>query len=184
MLWLGRGRPDSADAAGAGRVVDAARQAAKTAGIAWRETNYLLLRRGPYLIGAGLDESIEGAPHAVNGRFVNLFDPDLRVRREVVLAPGSRWFLLDLDAVAASGPRVLLSACKALTLKQTSDRLTLAVEGVAHTPAVVLLAATTTPRSVTLAGKALQTFEFDAQEHLLRIRFENDSAPRELGVEF
>ena len=85
VLWL-RERPAqfSADAAGAGRVVDAARQAAKTAGIAWRETNYLLLRRGPYLIGAGLDESIEGAPHAVNGRFVNLFDPDLRVRREVV----------------------------------------------------------------------------------------------------
>jgi hypothetical protein len=185
VLWL-RERPAqfSADAAGAGRVVDAARQAAKAAGVQWRETNYLLLRRGPYLIGAGLDESIEGAPHSVSGRFVNLFDPDLRVRREVTLAPGSRWFLLDLDAAGGNSPRVLLSACKVLPLKQSPDRLTLAVEGVAHTPAIILLAASKPPRAVTLAGKPIETFDFDAQEHLLRIRFENDSAPRELGLEF
>jgi len=185
VIWL-RERPArfSADAPGAARVVDAVRQAAGDTGLKWRETNYLLLRRGPYVIAAGLDESIEGAPHVVRGRFVNLFDPELQVRTEVTLAPGSRSFLLDLNATKDRRPRVLLSACKVLPLSATSDRLKLAVEGVGQTPALVLLAAQKTPKSVTLAGKAIDTFEFDAKEHLLRVRFENEARPRELELGF
>jgi len=185
VIWL-RERPAqfSADVAGAGRVVDAARQAIQAAGLRWRETNYLLLRRGPYVIGAGLDESIEGASHRLRGRFVNLFDPELRVQPEITLTPGSRWFLLDLDAVGGRGPRVLLSACKALPKEQTANGLRLTVEGVGRTPAVILVATAKPPRAVMLDGKPLETFAFDAKERLLRIRFENEAAPRDLDVEF
>jgi len=185
VMWL-RERPVqcSASAAGASRVVEATQQAAAAAGLKWRETNYLLLRRGPYVIAAGLDESIAGAPHVARGRFVNLFDPDLQVRTEITLAPGSRSFLLDLDAAKTRRPRVLLSACKALPLTATSSRLKLAVEGVGQTPALVLVAAQKAPRSVTLAGKPIDTFEFDTKQHLLRVRFENEARPRELELEF
>jgi len=38
--------------------------------LAWRQTNHLLLRRGPYVIAAGLDESVEGAPKRLRGRLL------------------------------------------------------------------------------------------------------------------
>jgi hypothetical protein len=185
VVWL-RERPAdlSASAKGAARIVEATREAAQAARLKWRETNYLLLQRGPYLVAAGLDESIGGAPRKVTGRFVNLFDPELRVRHEVVLAPGSRWFLLDLDAARRRAPHVMLSAGKALPVEATRDRLTLAVEGVGDTPSLLLLESPKPPRTITLDGKPLESFDYSAREKLLWIRFENEARPRELDVQF
>lgn len=185
VIWL-RERPAdcAASAAGAVRVVEATRTAARAAGLKWHETNYLLLRRGPYVIGAGLDESIDAKPRALRGRFVNLFDPELRVRTEVVLEAGTRVFLLDLDAVRGRKPQVLASACKALPKDESRTRLVYTVEGVGQTPALVLLAAPSAPRAVSLAGTPLKTFDYSKRERLLWIRFENDAIPRELSVEF
>src|SRR6185295_8677384 len=39
------------------RLISSINQAARKAGLKWKETNYLALRRGPYVVGAGLDES-------------------------------------------------------------------------------------------------------------------------------
>jgi hypothetical protein len=185
LLW----RPENpvriaADADGDGRWVDTVKQAAARAKLNWRQTNYLLLRRGPYLIAAGLDESIPGEPKQLRGRFVNLFDPDLRVQRSVTLAPAARFFLLDLDAAALEESRVLASACKTLRVKKDIHSLTLAVEGVAGTPAIVLLHAPEPPRAVTLAGQPCGQCQYSAPERLLWIRFPNESRPRELRLEF
>jgi hypothetical protein len=185
VLWL-RERPAdlSTSAQGAARVVDAAREAAKAAGLKWRTTNYLLLRRGPYIVAAGLDESIAGEPYSLRGRFVNLFDPELRVREQVRLTPGSRAFLLDLSASRSKPPRVLLSAGKVFQLEASRERLKLAVEGVGETPCVLLLDSPRAPSAVTLDGKALQSFEYSAPDHLLWIKFENEARPRELTLKF
>jgi hypothetical protein len=61
----------------------------------------------------GLDESIEGPSKVLRGRFINLFDPELRVLSSVSLAPSSRFFLLGLAAATTGAPRVIASACKA-----------------------------------------------------------------------
>ena len=185
VLWL-RENPArlAAAAEGDSQVVAASRQAASMAGLKWRETNYLLLRRGPYVIGAGLDESIGGPAKELHGRLVNLFDPELRIRTDVTLAPGSRFFLLDLDAVPGSSVQVLASACKTLPARSPEKALSLAVEGVAGTPAVVLLRAPTPPRSVTLDGTALENFEYSSSERLLWVRFANEAKARELRVQF
>ncbi|MBO4547812.1 MAG: hypothetical protein J5758_01215, partial [Abditibacteriota bacterium] len=55
------------------------REACRAAGIEWKETNYFLLHRGPYLIGAGLDESEDSSVKTVKGKFVDLFDSELSV---------------------------------------------------------------------------------------------------------
>src|SRR5205809_2663858 len=91
------------------QLVATVRQAETPAGLEWRETNYLLLRRGPYLIGAGMDETAFGGAKELRGKFVNLFDPSLRVRESVTLSPGSRFFLLDLSAIRGREARVLAS---------------------------------------------------------------------------
>jgi hypothetical protein len=185
LIWL-RERPAelSASAQGAAQVVAATKLAAEKAGLKWRETNYLLLRRGPYLIAAGLDESIDSKPHMLPGRFVNLFDSELRVQNDVSIAPGSRWFLLDLDAARTKRPHLLASACKTLPSGQTRDQISFTVEGVGGTPAIMLLESIKAPRAVTLDGEILTTFEYSAKERLLWIHFQNDVVPRELVVQF
>jgi hypothetical protein len=184
VTWLRQNPASLAYAAdGDVRVARIAKQAAESAGLAWHETNSLLLRRGPYLIGAGLDESTGGEPKVLKGRYVNLFDHELQVRTSIALSPGSRYFLLDLDAI--SGDRqVLASACKVLPGKSNSDGLTLTVEGVPNTPAVVLLHTSKDSASITLAGEPVKDHTYSAPDQLLWVRFENTDAPRELAIKF
>ena len=185
VLWL-RENPAklAASADGDARLVQTVRQTAARTRLKWQETNHLLLRRGPYLIAAGLDESVPGEAKELRGRFVNLFDPQLRFRETVKLVPGSRSFLLDLETVRGHQPRVLASACKVLPQKQSAAQLVLAVEGVGNTAAIVLLHAPKPPQTITLAGQALKDFEYSVAGKLLWLRFPNETGPRELELRF
>ena len=185
VIWLHENPARlAADAQGDTRLVAVAKEAAAHRGLKWRETNYLLLRRGPYVLGAGLDESIGGEAKSLKGRWVNLFDPELRAQAEVMLKPGSRYYLLDLKSGRSKGPRLLASACKALPGKSGGGSMSWTVEGVASTPGIVLLQAPKPPRAITLGGQACDQTEYSAADHLLWIRFANQSSPRELRVEF
>ena len=57
VIWMRENPADVAKSAeGDARLVATVKQAAAHAGLKWRETNYLLLRRGPYVLAAGLEE--------------------------------------------------------------------------------------------------------------------------------
>jgi hypothetical protein len=186
LIWM-RENPASlaASAEGDARLVATVRQAAAHARLKWRETNYLLLRRGPYVLAAGLDESVSGEPKQLRGRFVNLFDPELRVQQVVTLAPRELFFLVDLGAIrGGQQQQVVASACKALPAKASAHALSLTVEGVVDTPAVLLLRASTPPHSVTLAGQPLGSYRYSPEDKLLWIRFSNEARPRDLAIEF
>ncbi|MCW5554684.1 MAG: hypothetical protein KIS67_21305 [Verrucomicrobiae bacterium] len=172
------------DAQGDERLIQLVKHAALSAKLKWRETNYLLLRRGPYLIAAGLDESVAGAPKQLHGRFVNLFDPELRVQNNIELTPGARYFLRDLDTARSRTPQLLASACKALPKQQDAKSVSYTVEGVGKTSAIVLLSATKPPRSITLAGKPVADFQHSVSDGLLWLRFGNETHPRELAIQF
>ncbi len=186
VIWL---RQDparlAASAEGDQQIVSATQSAATGCGLKWKETNYLVLRRGPYVVAAGLDESLpQATPRSLPGSFVNLFDPELRVRDGITLQPRARCFLLDLAAQKSTAPQVLASACKALPAGTGSQKLSLTVEGVAGTPAVVLIRAPGKPRTITLASQQLDSYEYSADRKLLWVRFQNESSPRQLLVEF
>ena len=185
LIWM-RERPAdlSTSEQGAERVVSAVGLAAQKTGLNWRETNYLLLRRGPYLVAVGLDESTGGAPRTLHGRFVSLFDSELRVQNDISISPGSRWFLLDLDAVPKGRPHLLASACKTTSNETARHHISFTVEGIGNTPAIMLLGLNKPPRGVTLDGKNLTTFEYSARDRLLWIHFENDVVPRLLAVQY
>jgi hypothetical protein len=131
-----------------------------------------------------LDESSGNTTNVLRGRFVNLFDSQLKVQSEVSLKPGARVFLLDLDAVKSSQPRLLASACKTLPKPRNDGVLAWTVEGVGNTSAILLLAASKPPRAVRLDEQAIDTFHFDAKDGLLYVRFQNDAYPHELVMEF
>jgi len=186
VTWL-REHPArlAAVAEGDVRVAQAAKAAAESVQVPWRETAHLFLRRGPYLVGAGLDESLPRETETLRGRFVNLFDPELRVRTSVALSPGSRYFLLDLQTQRGNRqPQVLASACKTLPLKEEPDGLRLVVEGVPGTLAVVLLHTSKAPLSISLAGQPVPDHTYSAADQLLWMRFQNTASPRELVLRF
>jgi len=185
ILWLRQNPSRLASQPDGDRVIaQASQQAAKQIRLKWHETNHLLLRRGPYFIAAGLDESIPGSSKQVLGRFINLFDPNLRVQDSPTLTPGSRAFLLDLHSPRTNKPHVLASACKTLPTHQSTKQLTLAVEGVGNTPAIVLLHAPKPPSSISLDHQPLADHQYSAADRLLWIRFPNQSYPRSLVIEF
>jgi hypothetical protein len=146
----------------------------------WKETNYLLVKRGPYVIASGLDESIEAPPKTIEGRFVNLFDPELQVQRRITITPASRIFLKDLSDQVTAKDRVVASGCKVIPTKENA----FVVEGIANTQAVVLLRAEKKPARVTLNGKEISSFEFSDAENLLWVKFPNEAAPRELSFSY
>jgi hypothetical protein len=166
-------------------LIGAVKEALTGMGAKWTETNHLVLRRGPYVIAAGLDESVNGQPAHLPGWFVNLFDPELRDSAGVDVEPGSRFFLLDLDRLKEGAPSVIASACKTLVQEQSQNALTLAVEGVEDTLAVVLLRCPAgPPRTITLDGAALDPPKYSPENHLAWVRFTNRSSPRQLKVSF
>ena len=185
LIWI-RKNPAAlaSDPQGDTVLLEKLKRAVERARLKWRETNYLLLRRGPFLIASGLDESGAGNARQLRGRFINLFDPELRVERTLELGPGSRFFLRDLTFERSPYPEVLASACKALPLRRDHHALVLAVEGVANTPAIVLISAPAPPRSVTLAGEAVKDFRYSDADQLLWIRFNNEARPRQLVLHF
>jgi hypothetical protein len=169
---------------GADRLVSLVHHAASQAKLEWHETNFLLLRRGPYIVAAGLDESIPGAAKTLRGRFIDLFDSQLRVQTSIQIEPGSRFLLRDLDVNRAEQPEVLESACKSLVITRGDKSMTMAVEGVGETPAVVLMRSATPPGSITLENVAVKEFDYSAKGGLLWIRFMNEARPRTLSIEF
>jgi hypothetical protein len=172
---------------GADTVRQLARQAAEGVRLPWKETNALVLRRGPYLIGAALNEPAPGQKSTrLNGRFINLFDPELPVYRSINLIPGKRTsvLLLDLKAVDMSIPRILAAGCWVREENATADYLRFRAEGIENSEAVVRIATPRPPTTVLVGGKPLLPPQYEVAEDTLLIRFTNSAAGVTVQVRF
>lgn len=185
VTWL-RKNPATlaASAEGADLVVSTVRQAAEAVKLTWRETASLILRRGPYVVAAGLDESITTGPKVLIGNFVNLFDSELRVLKDVRIEPASRYFLRDLDATQQKDPQLIAAACRAMPMQAAAKSHSFLVEGAAETSAVLLLKTTSPPHSVTLDGQTIGGITYSEEAGLLWLRFPNEARPRTLTLNF
>jgi hypothetical protein len=193
VVWM-RENPAAiaASAEAESRLANVVKRAAEEMRLKWRETDYLLLRRGPYVIAAGLDESPASGLRELQGRFIDLFDSELKVQTNLTITAGSRYLLLDLEKTRGREAQVLAAACKVVEGKRPSEvgrgvptapTISYFVEGVGGTEAVVLLRipAGANP-SAELAGGTITSLDHNASEHLAWIRFTNESKPRELSI--
>jgi len=162
------------------------RQAAAAVNLPWKESNALVLRRGPYILGAGLDESIPGVrPYVLHGRFVDLFDPRLSVLTSRTLTAGSRVFLIDLETQNKSdAPRVIAASCRVTNEQAGKGKLIFDADGIADTNAVVRIQTANRPRRVIVGGTALQPKDYEVAAGTLLIRFQNSTAPLRVEIEF
>ena len=164
---------------GAARIRSLVQTACASASKAYTETNFLALRRGPYLVAAGLDESLPDAPLTLTGRFVNLFEADLPLLTSVALTPGRRVLLLDLDQVQEKNPIILAAACKTLGMESLpGGGFQFHAAGPDHTEAAVRLRLDAAPQSVTIDDHPLPVSAeaWDAETHTLLLRFPNSAA--------
>ena len=155
----------------------AVERAANAVKLPLSETNALVLRRGPYLVAAGLEESIPNAPTTtLRGRFLDLFDADLPVKTVVELAPGKRELLFDLNFGREKKAHVLAAACRVDDEKVSGRSLSFKASGIGETNAVVCAMLPRAPKSVSIGGE-MQTGNFDFQDGVLRLRFANAVTP-------
>ena len=175
----------SHQADGAETVRQAVRQAAAAIRLAWHESNSLVLRRGPYVVAAGLDESMpDAAPFLLHGRYINLFSPELAVVRDVTVAPGTRMLLLDIDRMTSATPRVVAAACRVRNETFAGNILEFRADGIAESNAVVGIAAHTAPAEIRIAGVPVDASQYGYQDGLLRLRFPNSPEPVLVEVRF
>jgi hypothetical protein len=148
--------------------------------LSWKESSAFLLRRGPYLIASGLDETVL-QPRTLKGHFVDLFDPDLKPLDQVVLGPSSRFLLVDLDrfrhTVVASAGRVVQSRSDGTGWEGT-------IEGIADVPSVLLLRVPGSPKSASIDGASIADQTYDSEHHLLRLRFPSKPTAQKIEVTF
>lgn len=170
--------PDGAD-----HIRGLVQAACAAAGLPYHETNFLHLRRGPYVVAAGLDESLPGTPHRLQGPFVDLFDAALPIRDTVTLEPGSRFLLLSLAHIGTD--RVLLAAaCKTRGAEQTPSGFRFHASGPEETEAAVRLRLANVPQSVTVGDQPLPPAaqEWDAATQTILLRFPNTASGQWVSV--
>lgn len=162
-------------AKGAERMLALAEEACGKAGISWTTTSHLLLRSGPYLVGAGLDESSVTSTKTLGGSYINLFDPQLKVINTVELKPGSRWLLFDLKHVAKRKPAVLASAAKTTSFTVKGKQVRYYASGPDQTIASTRLALPRRPASVKIGDfdDAKISSEWDEASHTLLLMHPN-----------
>jgi hypothetical protein len=175
---------------GGNRVYDLVQRAAKSAHLALKETNGLVLRRGPYVIAAGLDndphvsEQAPAHPASVTGDLINLFDSELSESSEVAVQPGTRALLLDVNYFKSSTPRILAASAKITAEHPSARSLAFAAEGIDQTSAVVRILSTKSPREITVNGKRLDPSQYRQSGRTLLLHFVNTVTPQQIQLLF
>lgn len=179
LIWL-RESPTriSKRADGAKWLVDQLK--AKVKGFEWKESSALVLKRGPYVVAAGMDESTSPLK-TLTGDFVDLFDPTLQAQTSVTLSPNTRHLLVDLkkakSRIVAAAGYVHETSADAKSWRGT-------VEGISDTYGILLLRAPAEPKSVTLNGAPTVDWNYDATRKLLWLRFPNQARPQPIEVRY
>jgi hypothetical protein len=162
-----------------------ARLAAAAINLKWLETNAIVMRRGPYVIATGLDEPIAGAkPTVVRGRFVDLFDANLRVVSNVALLPDSHKLLLDLDLQNGSGPKIVAASCHVAHERADAHKLAFDADGIAGTHAVARIRTAEKPVRISAGGVTLEARDYEMENGTLLIRFENAVDAQHIEISF
>ncbi|MDO5309661.1 MAG: hypothetical protein Q4G03_09270 [Planctomycetia bacterium] len=143
----------------------------------YSQHNYFLKKRGPYLLASVLNESISEEPLKLHGSFVNLFDANLELTRDVTLEPAQRAWLLDLDQVTAPAPCVLASSARIESLTpQENGSIQIVTTCTSEIDAVMLLKLERQPKNVQVNGADPLTTRWSDETKTFYIKFRSTGA--------
>ena len=171
---------------GATQVRQLVRKACAAAGLEYRETNHIVLRRGPYVVGVGLEGPPSEAIHELRGRFIDLFAPQRPIASAVKLTAGRLCLLYDVDRARDTFPRVLTSTCKTVDPTTTKEGfLRFGAQGPEPSEALLRIGLRAAPRKILLDARPLaeDSWSWDDASHLVILRFPNKAAGRQISIE-
>ncbi len=141
--------------------------------------NHFTLTRGPYELISVVDENSDQSSYTMNGRFIDLFDPEIPVLTEKQVRPGEQAFLYNIDRVKNhQTPQVLAAAARVYEEKVTKNGYAFIAKSPLNTTNVmrVLLPAKASKIQVTdAAGKSIPVqSSWDAATKTCFLKFENN----------
>jgi hypothetical protein len=175
----------SHDAKGDQTIERLGRQAADFVQLPWKETASLVLRRGPYVVAAGLDESdAQSHPYFLRGHFIDLFDSKQTPIVNPEILPKSRKLLVDLAVAERDGkPRIVAAACRIKDVTTSDRMLSFHADGIADTMAVVTIFLPKKPEVIRLNGKVMNTRQYHYEDHLLHVEFPNSTDENSVEID-
>jgi hypothetical protein len=163
------------DKDGAGKVRQWCEAAGRDVGLAWQEAGGLVLRRGPYVVAAGI-----GGKARLDGRYVDLFSEGLPVVVNPEVGEGGRRLLVDLTR-GGETPRVVAAAGRVIEQRVEGRRMVVRVEGIEDTAGAMRLSLPGRPSRVTVDGEAADA-TWDAE--VAGVVFPNRPAGRLIELEW
>ncbi len=141
--------------------------------------NNFYLQRGPYVIAAVMDEFKNGESLKIKGSFIDLFDPQLSVLTEKVIAPGHQSFLYDMRTLDRKQPKVLAAAARVYEEKIAAGKYEFIVKSPSNTinSMRIYLPSKPTEIRLQLGGETIDIIktEWHALSNTLSLQFPNYS---------
>ena len=81
-------------------------------GVRWEYRNDLTLHRGPYLISAVMDESVDGRRKAFDGLFADLLENDYRIAVHKEIGPDETALLFDFSRIEGERFRIIATSAR------------------------------------------------------------------------
>ena len=149
--------------------------------------NSFYLERGPYEIAAVVDEGISGEPLVLDGKFIDLFSPELPVCDGYSVKPGTQAFLYDLGEISDRKSPHVLAAASCVEEEHLSGRnYSLLMKSPAETRNMMRVYFPSAPESVSVkdaAGNPMKfDYSWDQDSRTCLLGFDN--SPEGVTVEF
>lgn len=150
--------------------------------------NNFLLKRGPYIIAAVLNENEITSPLRIKGPVIDLFDPSLPILDQKEVHPGTQAYLYDLHALKNKAkPQVLAAASRVYEEKSKGNNYSFLVKSPAKTINVMRILLPSKPLTVEAKGSSagilkLLNNQWDAKTKTLLLGFENYSDGVEVNI--
>lgn len=157
------------------------RMAAASIRLSWKESSALVMRRGPIVIAAGLEQH-SAKSMILRGRYLDLFDANQSIVKVVQLTSGARHLLVDLDKLT---PHTIAAAGARITgISDNADSMTFTQSGMRHnsgpSTALISIKVNSAPRQVLCNGVSIA--DASTRDGVLQIRVPSDEQFRKVQI--
>lgn len=148
--------------------------------------NSFYLERGPYDLIAVLNENSDTSSFVKEGRFIDLFDPELPILYKKVVHPGEQAFLLDINRIEDQyKPQVLAGAARVYEEETTKNSYSFIAKSPVNTTNIMRILLPFEPSKCEIkdqTGKVPENsiWKWDKKSKTCLLKFEN--SPDEIKV--
>lgn len=138
----------------------------------WHYTNHLALRRGPYMICAAMDESVNES-YELQGLFVDMFSPEFDVIEKKTIHPDENAVLYDLESIEGEDFAIIGTTNRIESFNYDILGFEVCVKGASNLVANLRMKLPAMPKEVLMNGEVLMTWKWDEASQTVLIQYES-----------